>query len=114
MSDSKTTSDTKTSNEDSRVVATEEGFAVGRGSVVNIEKTDKDAFQTVSTIAEMAADLAGRVVANSKYAELRAFNIAEQAMTESQSDSKEILDLVVKKTIPIAVAAWVAVKVFGD
>lgn len=122
MANSDQKNDTKT--EDSRVVATDEGFAVGRGSNVVVNETADGAFETVAetageafdTVESMSAFLqqvAEQSVSKAAATESRAFNFASQALTQQQSDMKEIMDTLLKKGVPLAIAAWAAVKIWG-
>lgn len=114
----------QSTTEDSRVVATDEGFAVGRGSnvVVNqtdgdafevVEATSADAFDTVETMAKFMANLAETSVSRAASSEGRAYNFASQALTQQQSDIKETMDALVQKGIPLAIAAWAVVQIWG-
>jgi hypothetical protein len=116
VADSKT--NTNTSTEDSRVVATDEGFAVGRGSDVVVYKTDGEAFKTVVSMSEIlgdvVGDVAGDAINNARVSEARAYDLAEQTLTQTQSDIKEIADTIVKKGVPLAIAAWAATRIWGS
>jgi hypothetical protein len=129
MASSRQASDTNT--EDSRVLATDEGFAVGRGSEVTVIQTSDDAFDTVNDttaeafdtvetmasfladIAENTQDVARLGVEKSALSERRAMDFAAQALTQQQSDMKELMDTLMNKGLPLAIAAWAVVQIWG-
>lgn len=100
VSSSKSDQTSTTTTEDSRVVATDQAVAVGRGSTVNIATMDDAAFDVVESMAFSLAQVAGQSVN-------RAFDLAGEA---SASDAKEIVQKLIVVGIPSAVIIWALAK----